>query len=104
LCLNDFLALPRSQAEPGNVIKEAPPRLLTLCIFREFSGKLFVLFFVLPKVPASGTLGQKQATHFLHEVLRAKGYRVNTLGSASRHPLRRSLTEEHYKAETCNEV
>jgi len=42
-----------------------------------------VLFFVLPKVPASGTLAQKQATHFLHEVLRAKGYRVNTLGSAS---------------------
>jgi len=38
-----------------------------------------VLFFVLPKVPEAGTLGQKQATHFLHEVLRAKGYRVNTL-------------------------
>ncbi len=55
------------------------PRLLTLCIFREFLGKLFVLFFVLSKVPASGTLAQKQATHFLHEVLWAKGYRVNTL-------------------------
>jgi len=30
-------------------------------------------------VPASGTLSQTQATHFLHEVLWAKGYRVNTL-------------------------
>ena len=30
-------------------------------------------------MPASGTLSQKQATHFLHEVLWAKGYRVNTL-------------------------
>ncbi|MEH1886758.1 hypothetical protein [Nostoc sp.] len=30
-------------------------------------------------MPASGTLSQKQATYFLHEVLWAKGYRVNTL-------------------------
>ncbi|WP_334951720.1 hypothetical protein [Nostoc sp.] len=33
-------------------------------------------------MPVSGTLGQKQATHFLHEVLWAKGYRVNTLPSS----------------------
>jgi len=59
---------------------EVTPRVLTLCIFREFSGKLFVLFFVLPKVPEAGTLAQNQATHFSHEVLWAKGYRVNTLG------------------------
>jgi len=44
-----------------------------------------MLFFVLPKLPASGTLAQKQATHFLHEILRAKGYRVNTLGQASKY-------------------
>jgi|GEM_PF-3969823 len=67
----------------GYLGDKAEPRLLTLCIFREFSEKLFVLFFVLPKVPASGTLAQKQATHFLYEVLRAKGYRVNTLGRTS---------------------
>ena len=59
--------------------KEALPRVLTLCIFREFLGKFFVLFFVLPKVPEAGTLAQKQATLFLHEVLWAKGYRVNSL-------------------------
>ena len=33
-------------------------------------------------MPASGTLSQTQATHFLHEVLWAKGYRVNTLAVA----------------------
>ena len=42
-----------------------------------------MLFFVLSKVPEAGTLAQN-ASHFLHEVLWAKGYRVNTLGSASR--------------------
>ena len=60
--------LSRSYALRGNAFSEALPRLLTLCIFREFLGKLFVLFFVLSKVPAS-CLAQKQATHFLHEVL-----------------------------------
>jgi len=68
---------------------------LTLRIFRKFSGKLFVLFLVLPKAPEAGTLAQKKATHFLHEVLWAKGYRVNTLGSASCDP---------QEAEPCNEV
>ena len=52
-----------------------------------------MLFFVLSKVPEAGTLDQKQATHFLHEVLWAKGYRVNTLGRASQSAFPRSAWE-----------
>jgi hypothetical protein len=52
---------------------------LTLAIFWGITEKLFVLVFACVKVPATAIFTPKQKTQFLHEVLLAKGYRVNTL-------------------------
>ncbi|WP_230967233.1 hypothetical protein, partial [Nostoc commune] len=54
-------------------------RLLTLAIFRKIPEKLFVLVFACVKAPATAIFTPKQKTQILHEVLWAKGYRVNSL-------------------------
>jgi hypothetical protein len=59
------------------------PGLLTLCVFEGFFGKLFVLFFVCGKTPATGVFPQEHTTHFLHEALWGKGFKVNSLALAS---------------------
>jgi hypothetical protein len=67
---------PSTQAPASD---QGQARLLTLCVFGRFSEKLFVLFFVAGKAPVPVAFPQKQSTHFLHEVLWAKGFRVNSL-------------------------
>lgn len=57
-------------------------RLLTLCVFEGFFGKLFVLFFVCGKTPVPGVFPQEHTTHFLHEALWGKGFKFNSLDCA----------------------
>jgi hypothetical protein len=72
-----FLKLPHPN--PPRCFGEGT-RLLTLCVFEGFFGKLFVLFFVCGKTPVAGVFPQEHTTHFLHEALWGKGFKVNSLG------------------------
>jgi hypothetical protein len=54
-------------------------RVLILGVLREFPGKLFMLLFTGGKAAISAAFPPKEATNILHEVLWAKGFKVNTL-------------------------
>ncbi len=65
-------------------------RVLILGVLREFSEKLFMLLFAWGKTAVSAVLPRKELTHILHEVLCAKGFKVNTLAQ------RAGLTEDKW--------
>ena len=51
--------------------------------FEGISRKIIHAIFVGVKTPGTGVFTPKELTHFLHEVLCAKGFKVNTPGSGN---------------------
>ena len=57
----------------------------TLCVLREFPGKLYMLLFVGLKTSVPGVFNPTELTHFLHEVLCYRGFKVYTPAGSQAH-------------------